>query len=304
MKNPKGLAVLLASVSLLAITGACSHQQHRESRNSASSHLLTNRNPSAKAGERALPTPADSDALSPATSGVKKAERLPTPETTSNADGSAAAGLASAPKPAAGTWEFMGDENGITTHRRHIEGSSLVEFKGETIMDATIPKILSVLSDTSRKGEWVDRLHTAKDLRQISHYERIEYNRTKAPWPVQDRDFVFKANVTVDAKAKMVTVALRSIEDAAMPEQDCCVRADLKRSTYVLEALDGGRRTRVTVQINADPKGSVPTWIVNLIQRSWPRKTLQALAAQTGKADVAEHPAYRAIFDQAFAASL
>jgi hypothetical protein len=87
-----------------------------------------------------------------------------------------------------------------------------------------------------------------------------------------------------------------------MPEQDCCVRGEITNSSYKLEVLGDGSKTRVTVQIMADPKGSVPKWIVNLIQKSWPRTTLQRLAAQSAKADVVEHAYYRQLFEQAQAA--
>ncbi len=196
-------------------------------------------------------------------------------------------------------WELTSDEDGIKVYRREIEGSSIVEFKGETVIPATVAKIAEVLTDTPRKYEWVDRIHTAKDIALISPTERIEYNRTKAPWPVKDRDFVFKASGEVIAKDRTLVVTIKSVEHNAMPEQDCCVRGELKNSTYTLKALGDGSETRITVQIHADPKGSVPTWIVNMIQKSWPRKTLQALREQTAKPDVAENTYFQELFKKA-----
>ncbi len=44
------------------------------------------------------------------------------------------------------------------------------------------------------------------------------------------------------------------------------------------------------VEIHADPKGSVPKWLVNLFQKGWPRNTIEGIRKQAAKADVKEHP--------------
>ena len=199
---------------------------------------------------------------------------------------------------AAPAWEVIGTDDGIVTEKREWDDSPVVEFRGSTIINSRLSKIVSVLSDTSRKLEWVDRAKEAKDLEVISKLERVEYNHSTAPWPVKDRDFVFKASATPDLARRTLLVTLKSVDHTAMPEQDCCVRGEITNSSYKLEALEDGSKTRVTVQILADPKGSVPKWIVNLIQKSWPRKTLQRLAAQAAKTDVVEHAYYRQLFEQ------
>jgi len=43
-------------------------------------------------------------------------------------------------------------------------------------------------------------------------------------------------------------------------------------------------------QVMVDPRGSVPTFMVNLVQRSWPYKTLTALRKQVAKPDLKDDP--------------
>jgi len=52
-----------------------------------------------------------------------------------------------------------------------------------------------------------------------------------------------------------------------------------------------------------DPKGTVPRWIVNMFQKSFPRQTLKALRKQASRDDVGEHPAVKAAFLKAPGAS-
>ena len=59
-------------------------------------------------------------------------------------------------------------------------------------------------------------------------------------------------------------------------------------SRYILTAVDEGKRTKAMVEIHADPMGSIPKWIVNLFQKSWPRNTLIGMQQQLQKPDIPE----------------
>jgi hypothetical protein len=193
-------------------------------------------------------------------------------------------------------WEEISNSDGILCHRKSVPGSSLVAFRGEAMIDAPIAKVAQVLSDTPRKLDWIARIVEAKNIRTISDMERIEYNHTGAPWPVKDRDFVFHAKVDVDKANRRLLVRIKSQEDPAMPEQDCCVRGSLNNSLYTLTSVEGGKRTHVAVEIHADPKGSLPSWVVNLIQKGWPSKTLAGIRRQVAKPDVGEMESVKKLF--------
>ena len=136
-------------------------------------------------------------------------------------------------------------------------------------------------------------------IKQITSMERIEYNHTGTPFIIRDRDFLFHAKAELRKDIKKMYFWLNSVNDPAMPESDCCVRGELKRGVYVLTALDGGKKTNIIVEIHADPKGSVPKWIVNLFQKKWPRKTLNGIRAQCAKPDVTTHVEIQKFFTEA-----
>ncbi len=193
-------------------------------------------------------------------------------------------------------WEEYGFEDGIRVWRKEVEGSPIVAFRGEAIVEASIPKIAAVLADAQRRGEWIADAKEAKDIRQFSPIDRIEYNRTGTPWPLLDRDFVYRTTVEADRVKRVLRVFIRSVEDERMPARSGIVRGELMHSSYLLtEAGDG---TRVRVEIHADPKGAVPKWAVNLVQKGWPKATLEGLRRQVAKPDVFEDATLRAYFDQ------
>jgi hypothetical protein len=197
----------------------------------------------------------------------------------------------------AGTWEELSNDDGIQTWRKEIEGSDVVAFKGQAVIDAPIAKVANILIDTSRKKEWVHRIVQAKDIRPINEYERIEYNHTASGvFIVRDRDFVFHAKAEFDRAQGLMVMKLKSVDDALMPESGP-VRGQLNNSVYTLRSVEGGKKTHFTVEIHADPKGSVPKWLVNLFQKAWPRNTIANIRKQAAKPDVVEHPGVKAYFE-------
>ena len=71
------------------------------------------------------------------------------------------------------------------------------------------------------------------------------------------------------------------------------VRGTLISSTFVLTSTPDGLGTYVTGDVDCDPRGSVPNWIVNFFQKDWPHDTLMSLRKQVAKSNIVENPAIR-----------
>lgn len=194
-------------------------------------------------------------------------------------------------------WEFVNDDQGVKVWRRSVPGTTILAFRGETVFNAPIAKVSSVLDDTSRRMEWVHSAKVTKTVRPISQLERVEYNRTGVPWPLKDRDFVFHAAIKLDRQKQQVVVNVKSTEDPLKPEDSCCVRGEISHSTYHLTSIDGGKKTHIVIEIVVDPRGGIPNWIVNLFQKSWPRKTLLGVAKQLAKPDIKDLAFVKDFFD-------
>jgi hypothetical protein len=191
-------------------------------------------------------------------------------------------------------WTLVSDKADIRVWQRPVEGTSLVEFRAEGTVEAGLPRVTQVMADTPRKAEWMPHLRLAKLLRETAPTDRLEYQRTSAPWPVKDRDFVFQVRVTTDSGAKTLSIRMDSIEDPLMPEQRGAVRGSMTGGLEL--AAEGAERTRVTLEVRADPRGRLPGWIVNLFQRQWPRALIEGIRSQVRKPDVIDHPAVKAAF--------
>lgn len=175
-------------------------------------------------------------------------------------------------------WQKINDEDGIVVSKNKIEGTPVVGFRGQTIMDAPLEKILHVLLDNEHRKDWVDRLKVSRILERQSNFEYIIYQEFKLPWPLSNRDFIYKGKAVRNAANGQVTLEMSSIDYPQGPKT-VGVRADLKKSIYRLTPM-GPNKTQVEVEILSDPKGLIPNWLVNLIQKSWPLKTLRAIRNQ------------------------
>ena len=206
-------------------------------------------------------------------------------------------GYAAASAPKEPPWEKFDEDEGIAVFRREVPGSPIIALRGEGVVNAPILRVASVLLDTTRSTEWIDRLAEIKVLRKLSPDEEIHWTHIETPVVLKDRDFVFSIKLELDPARKQVSFNYRSVYDSGAPKTDF-VRGEFKFGTFTLTSIEGGKKTRVLAQVLADPKGSVAKWIVNLVQKSWPHKTIASLRKQVAKPDIKDDARLKALLIQ------
>lgn len=201
-----------------------------------------------------------------------------------------------APQPVESPWEKIRESDGIVIHRREVPGSPLIAFKGEGLIEQPILRVATVLLDASRSHEWADRVVEARELGVLSDHEVVHYSHVATTFITKDRDFVTRIALDV-VPGKLIRLRLRSIDDPRAPKTDF-VRGELIDSSFTLTAESDGV-TRIVAELHADPKGSLPKWLVNAFQKSWAHKTITALRKQSSRADLVEVPTVRARLEKA-----
>lgn len=191
-----------------------------------------------------------------------------------------------APAPAP-TWQRVTEDSGIVVFKQEVPGSPVIAFKGVGVVEQPISQVIAVITDTARTTEWMDSTAHARVVRRISPLEQIVYTHIKTPPIMTDRDFVTSARGEFDPNYKRFTVHIHSVQDAGAPPTGY-VRGEIHHSSFVLTSIENGKKTLVVTEVHADPKGSVPTMIVNAFQKDWPVNTIKNLRKQAAKSDV--HP--------------
>ena len=188
---------------------------------------------------------------------------------------------------ASDNWESNGVKDGVSLYTKAYEGEALKAFRGNKVFNASIKQIYWVLQnpDSKFRMEWVDRLYLSERLESPKSlgvpHSSIIYQAYKLPWPISNRDQVVKTSAKRDGKNLIIT--LKSTLNDKKPTADTIgVRMELLYAVYNLNYVDENK-TDVTVSVRIDSKGSIPTWLSNLINKTWPVKTLNALEKQTAK---------------------
>lgn len=187
-------------------------------------------------------------------------------------------------------WEEIYTEDGIVVSRSEVPGSNLFAFRGEGDVNAPMPKVLGVLRDIKRSSEWVDQFVEMKSIAQINDLERLEYYHAAVPWPFQDRDFLYQTKIEVDRATKTISLSSVSAEDVRVPPVSGLVRGHIFKTRLVLTPIENGTKTHAIGEAHMDPKGALPTWIVNLVQKKWPYNTFMNVRKQVTKPDITDDP--------------
>ena len=185
-----------------------------------------------------------------------------------------------------GKWEYVDRFDGVKVWRMSRAGSNVMAFRGVVVKPIHIGRVLTTFATSKYHKDWVDRWDNSRDLKKIASYERVFWIRFDLPWPVSDRDYVIHTKATPNEKKRQVIARLKSVNHPAKPTKGgCCVRRMAFGTQYRITALPGGK-TRMMVEVHTDPRGMLPSWLVNMIQKKWPSKTLNGLARRAGKSDI------------------
>jgi hypothetical protein len=183
-------------------------------------------------------------------------------------------------------WKLVGNQHGIEIYRRDVPGSNVVAFKGQGTIEAPLWKVASILLDTKRAPEWADSLKESRVVRRLGPNTYIEYNHLGMPFILRDREFVSEVLIEVNTEARTFALFYKPTGDGGVPVSGN-VRGEITSGVFQVRSVEQGRRSVLTAEIQADPKGAIPAWIANFFQRSWPVKTFESLRSQAAKADIA-----------------
>jgi len=188
----------------------------------------------------------------------------------------------------ANNWVLQSEEDGILIYTREEVGSEVISMKGESTLGVSPAEIFEILKDNSIATDWIPQVVAKRDVQSINKNERIEYTHIKMPWPLDDRYYVARARVDY-RPGGVYQISVRSVDKPTLIEDDK-VLGFIHLSEFVLTPVDGGKRTLMTIEVNTDQRGMVPTWLVNMAQKKWPRHFFRGLIAQLAKRGYLQSP--------------
>ncbi len=185
----------------------------------------------------------------------------------------AALALAAAAPLWAEDWSEVRQVQGVVVEARETE-SGFNEHRGAVQVCAELPVLEAFVADTSRFSEWLPYTRHAELLERADDH-LVYYVRSSTPWPLKDRDMVYRITRMPDTDQGVVLdlVGLPDYQPArkgAAPIQAAAGRWQFVPSEVGLN---------VSYQLFVDP-GSVPPFAANGRMASAVGKTLANLASR------------------------
>lgn len=173
------------------------------------------------------------------------------------------------------SWQLVKSAENIQTYTISTEANDIVKAKAIAVFDATVSEVQAILNQVDERHLWVPYLLNSLVINKINKLQRIEYALFAAPWPASDRDFVYSHDIQVTENGS-VLYKMKSVVLADAKENSGVVRGEIIESSYRLTSIDKNK-TKIELIYHVDPKGWLPSWIVNIIQRTLPYRILHNL---------------------------
>ena len=180
------------------------------------------------------------------------------------------------------SWEKLGVKKGIKLARKKLPASDLFAVRGEVVIPAPVAKVASVIYDETRWTEWSDKTSQAALLSNGPGTMKTVYQAVDMPLILSNRDLVYTFGYEYVGERLMIIG--RTLPYHKSP-RSVGVRMHLVEGRWFLKPT-GKNKTHLVVEVLMDPKGSLPPWFVNLVQKDYPVNLLTSLAKQARRPDV------------------
>jgi hypothetical protein len=164
---------------------------------------------------------------------------------------------------------------------REEPGRNLPSLRARGVLSGDIVHLLAILLDAKRSTEWAEGANVVKILKRTGPLTALIYTRTELAWPVSDRDVVMDGQLEVIRSGEEYNLVMR-VSDKGTPPQRGVIRITHAYAHFHLKKRPDGK-VWIEYVINADPGGSLPTWLVKWASRKVPRETLNNLQKQLEK---------------------
>ena len=190
-----------------------------------------------------------------------------------------AGGFLVAPAAFALDWEKVSDKDGVLVERRTVPGLRVSAIR----VTARSPLEPGAVFETIwKQQEHLEFVPFLKQLRILSDTgdERVAYEQLALPF-VRDRDYTVRLRKRVDPAVDRYEILIESANDAGPPPDRSYVRVTNIRGKWTVEAGPDGKGSIVRYDLQSDPGGIIPAWLVDRTQRHAAADLVRAMIRRT-----------------------
>ena len=172
-------------------------------------------------------------------------------------------------------WQLKKEAEGVKVFTQCVEGSNVKAIKVECTLHASLSQLTALLLDAPAHEHWVYSTKKSYLVKKLSPTHLIYYSEMSMPWPMSNRDVVIDLNITQAHDSKTLTVHCNAI-DGMVPLDKNMVRVTHSNVTWTVTPV-GHDQLNIEYVAQADPGGSVPSWITNMFLTKGPMESFRSL---------------------------
>ncbi|ETN79127.1 START domain protein [Necator americanus] len=172
-------------------------------------------------------------------------------------------------------WHEVYKKKMITVYTQSVPCSHYQMIKAEAKFPDVLPSVAyDVLHDSSYRAHWDRHMAAQCYIGMINPNNDIGYYALTAMPPIRARDFVMQRSWLDTGDEKMICG--HSVCHQDYPPMKGFIRATALLSAYLIRPFDENG-CQITYISHSDPKGKLPTWLVNRLTRVIAPKVIKRL---------------------------
>jgi hypothetical protein len=183
-------------------------------------------------------------------------------------------------------WKKLYSKNGITVYSQKAPDSDVLALKASAILRAPMDQVLEVLRKVEISKEWIPHIDAKNTIKDFSDFEAITHSVNMLPWPLADRSLLLHNKLRIDREKKYLVIDIHSVDFDTNPIGQTFMRPV------------GEEETEIELILFVDPRGHIPTWLVNMAQKSMPYNFLRALEEKASRTNYDLRPSFKKMLDQ------
>jgi len=166
-------------------------------------------------------------------------------------------------------------EDSIFVYTCDATNSAFKAIKVEFKLNATLSQYAATVLRADEYKLWHYKAINPHMVQRMNQTEFYYYTQIRIPWPISNRDMIWRLKLSQDSISKVLTVTLRNSPDF-LPKNNGIVRIPTGHSTLTVTPLSPDL-VKVNYYIEIDPGGSVPAWLANMFIAQAPWQTFKNL---------------------------
>lgn len=178
-------------------------------------------------------------------------------------------------------WKLKKEVDNIQVYFRKSPDSKINELRIETTVEASLSSIVTLMRDVPSFKNWIYKCVESKRLHTPSPHESIYYGEMDFPWPLSNRDFIAHSQVSQNPETKAVIITSKGLP-GYVPEKPGLIRMPHLDVKWEITPIGAGV-VHVAYNLQSDPGGSIPAWLINMAIDQGPTNSIQQIQEMLSK---------------------